>query len=123
MSYPGFSHEGNTPNRVCVIILDSDGERQSVLAESSEGQGQLLARLGDGHQIAGEFQILRLGLQDFHVSALGHFDKVFLLLQRLLLFVVRHTEDPQPGLLRFVPLGEDDESTLIQNRNEKSKFI
>jgi hypothetical protein len=48
---------------------------------------------------------------------------VFLLLQRLLLFVVRHTEDPQPGLLRFVPLGEDDESTLIQNRNEKSKFI
>lgn len=91
-----------------MIIFNSNGERQSVLAEGAEGQGQLLARLGDGHQIAGEFQVLRLGLQHFDVAALGHFDEMLLLFQRLLLLVVRHAEDPQTGLLRLVTFGKDN---------------
>lgn len=49
MPYPSFPHEGDAPNGIGVIILDSDGKRQPVLTERSEGQGQLFARLGDGH--------------------------------------------------------------------------
>lgn len=89
-----------------MVILDAHGEREPVFAEGAERERRLLAGLGDGHQVAGELEVLRLGLEHLDVAALGHLDEVLLLLERLLLLVVRHAKHAKTGFLGLVPLGE-----------------
>lgn len=100
------AHEGHSSLWLLVRILDSHGEGQPILAESSEQQIQLFTRFGHRAEVASKLQELCLVLQHFHISTLGNLRVMFLLLQRFVLLVVGHAEDAQLSLIRVGALGE-----------------
>ncbi len=102
-------HESDPAHRLGVLVLDPHGERQPVLSEGVEPKAELVARLGDRHEVAAKFDEVRLALEDLDVAGLGDLGKVLLAFQGFLLLVVGHAKHPQSGFEKLVSLGEDAE--------------